>query len=223
MNPTQWHTVLASIPQHLRRYHPSVLAIVNVGLGNVASVRNMLDRLGYPAEFRASPDGLSDTDRYILPGVGAYDEGIRRLRQSGWFDHLRSLPESTHVLGICLGMQLLGTSSAEGESGGLGRIPAHFERFAVAPLRVPHMGWNLVHPVDGDPVFDPSLPELRYYFTHSYQAVSDDASVEIGRTNYGIDFTSAYRSGNTRGVQFHPEKSHRFGMSLLSRWVELPC
>lgn len=200
-----------------------MLAIVDVGLGNVASVRNMLDRLGYAADFRASPDGLSAADRYILPGVGAYDEGIRRLRNTGWFDHLRSLPGSAHILGICLGMQLLGTGSEEGNLQGLGRVPAHFERFAVAPLRVPHMGWNLVQPVDWDPIFDRSLPELRYYFTHSYRAVCDDDSVEIGRTHYGLNFTSAYRSGNTRGVQFHPEKSHRFGMSLLSRWAELPC
>jgi imidazole glycerol-phosphate synthase subunit HisH len=200
-----------------------MFAIVSVGLGNVASVSNMLDRLGYVAELRASPEGLTGSDRYILPGVGAYDEGVRRLRRSGWYDHLRSLPQSTNVLGICLGMQLLGTFSEEGDLEGLGRVPAHFERLDVAPLRVPHMGWNLMYPVGDDPLFDPRLPELRYYFTHSFRAVCDDDSVEIGRTNYGVDFTSAYRRGNTRGVQFHPEKSHRFGMSLLSRWAELPC
>lgn len=200
-----------------------MIAIVDVGLGNVASVRNMLDRLGHLAELRPSPERLSETDRYVLPGVGAYDEGVRRLRASGWFDHLRSLPDTTHILGICLGMQLLGTRSEEGAAEGLGRIPAHFERFDIAPLRVPHMGWNLVHPIRNDPLFDRQLPEWRYYFTHSYRAVCDDESVEIGRTHYGIDFTSAYRRGNTRGVQFHPEKSHRFGMSLLSRWAELPC
>ena len=200
-----------------------MLAIVDVGLGNVASVRNMLDRLGVAAEFRTSPDDLAETDRYILPGVGAYDEGVRRLRDTGWFDHLTALPPSTHILGICLGMQLLGTSSEEGALEGLGRIPAHFERFRVSPLRVPHMGWNLVNPVNMDPMFDRDLPELRYYFTHSYRAICDDDSVEIGITHYGVDFTSSYRSGNSRGVQFHPEKSHRFGMSLLSRWAELPC
>ena len=200
-----------------------MLAIVNLGLGNVASVRNMLDRLGYAAVLRATPNGLVERDRYILPGVGAYDEGVRRLHESGWYEHLRSLPSTTHVLGICLGMQLLGTSSAEGALDGLCRVPAHFERFAVEPLRVPHMGWNAVHPAADDPLFDPALPELRYYFTHSFRAACDDDSVEIGRTHYGVDFTSAYRCGNTRGVQFHPEKSHRFGMSLLSRWAELPC
>jgi glutamine amidotransferase len=200
-----------------------VIAIVDVGLGNMASVSNMFDRLGHAAERRASPGGLSKADRYVLPGVGTYDEGVRRLRTSGWYEHLRALPETTHVLGICLGMQLLGVDSEEGSEPGLGRVPAHFERFDVAPLRVPHMGWNLVHPVGSDPLFDPELPEWRYYFTHSYRAVCDDESIEIGRTNYGVGFTSAYRFGNTRGVQFHPEKSHRFGMSLLGRWAELPC
>lgn len=198
-----------------------VLAIVDVGLGNVASVRNMLDRLGYTAECRPSPEGLTDTDRYILPGIGAFDEGIRRLRATGWFGHLHSLPPSTHILGICLGMQLLGGSSEEGALEGLGRVPAHFERFDGASLRVPHMGWNLVQLVGADPIFDPSRPEYRYYFTHSYRAICDNTSVEIGRTHYGVAFTAAYARDNTRGVQFHPEKSHRFGMSVLSRWVEL--
>lgn len=200
-----------------------VLAIVDVGLGNVASVRNMLDRLGYSPELRRTPEGLTESDRYLLPGVGAYDEGVRRLHANGWYDHLRGLPSSTHVLGICLGMQLLGSHSEEGSLEGLGRVPAHFERFDVAPLRVPHMGWNLVEPVAGDALFDPSFTEWRYYFTHSFHAVCDAGATEIGRTDYGGDFTSAYRNGNTRGVQFHPEKSHRFGMSLLSHWAELPC
>lgn len=196
---------------------------MDVGLGNVASVLNMLDRLGHEAHLCASPQGLGAADRYVLPGVGAYDEGVRRLRRSGWFDHLGALPVTTHILGICLGMQLLGTASEEGAESGLGRVPAHFERFDVAPLRVPHMGWNVVELVQPDPVFDETLPEYRYYFTHSFRAVCDDPGIEIGRTHYGTDFTSVYRRGNTRGVQFHPEKSHRFGLSLLDRWAQLPC
>ena len=133
------------------------------------------------------------------------------------------LPSSTHLLGICLGMELLGESSEEGQARGLGRVPARFERFTASAPRIPHMGWNRVIPVGDDPIFDASLPELRYYFTHSYRAVCDDPALEIGRTQHGEEFTSAYRRANTRGVQFHPEKSHRFGMSLLSRWAELPC
>lgn len=200
-----------------------MIAIINVGLGNVASVLNMLTRIGTPAELRETPDGLSADDCFILPGVGAFDEGVLRLRSSGWFDFLRGLPLSTHILGICLGMQLLGTSSEEGVESGLGRVPVHFERFEVRGLRVPHMGWNTVEAEPDELLFDRSLPELRYYFTHSYMAVCDQDGIETGRTNYGITFTSAFRMGNTRGVQFHPEKSHRFGMSLLSRWSTLSC
>lgn len=110
------------------------------------------------------------------------------------------MPEQTHILGICLGMQLLGTDSQEGNEKGLDRIHAHFKRFDIAPpVRVPHMGWNRVHPVGNDPVFDLELPELRYYFTHSFHAVCEDQSVAIGRTHYGIDFTSAYRREKHQG------------------------
>jgi len=200
-----------------------MVSIVDVGLGNVASVRNMFERLGISAELRQSPEGLSEVDRYVLPGVGAFDEGVIRLQVSGWYDYLKSLPESTHILGICLGMQLLGHTSEEGTSRGLGRVPAHFMRFKSESLRIPHMGWNHVEPVSSDPLFEPELPELRYYFTYSYRALCEDPVFEIGQTNYGIPFTSAFRAGNTKGVQFHPEKSHKFGMSLLSGWAKLQC
>jgi glutamine amidotransferase len=200
-----------------------MIAIVNVGLGNVASVGNMFDRLGFAAELRTSPAGLTPADRYVLPGVGSFDEGVRRLKANGWFRYLQELPTTTHVLGICLGMQLLGTTSEEGLEHGLNRVPAHFERFSSEHLRVPHMGWNRVFPQGSDPLFDPDLPERRYYFTHSYRAVCMDSSRTIATTVYGSEFTSVFRQGNTRGVQFHPEKSHRFGMSLLRRWAELPC
>jgi glutamine amidotransferase len=200
-----------------------VIAVVGVGLGNVASVRNMFEYLGVETELRESPEGLSEKDSYVLPGVGAFDEGIRRLQQTGWYDHLAYLPMSTHILGICLGMQLLGETSQEGSERGLCRIPANFVKFSGTNLRVPHMGWNLVKPAGNDPLFDPETLEHRFYFTHSYHAVCADPSVEIGRTRYGQDFTSAYRLGNSCGVQFHPEKSHKFGMSLLQRWVKSQC
>lgn len=197
--------------------------IVDVGLGNVSSVRNMLHRIGRDVEMRGSPEGLTETDTYILPGVGAFDEGVRRLRNSGWFDHLKALPSSTPILGICLGMQLLGQESQEGVLSGLGRVPARFERFPSGELPVPHMGWNVVEPVTCDPLFDPMCSELRYYFTHTYHAVCDDDRVEIGATVYGARFVSAFRVAQTCGVQFHPEKSHKFGMSMLSRWTDSLC
>ena len=200
-----------------------MVVIVDAGLGNVASVLNMLKYLGVPARLLGTPEGTTPADRFILPGVGAFDEGVHRLQDSGWYEHLKALPESSHILGICLGMQLLGRSSEEGIESGLGRIDAHFERFKVAGIRVPHMGWNHVESIGKDPIFGVQPSPDRFYFTHSFRAVCVDSSSEIARTLHGEWFTSAYRSGNTRGVQFHPEKSHKYGMGLLRRWVALPC
>lgn len=199
-----------------------MLVIVDAGLGNVASIANMFRRQGHHAELRTSPDGLGELDRYVLPGVGAFDTGVSKLRDSGWFDHLAGLPDGTNVLGVCLGMQLLGRASEEGALQGLGRYDVDFVRFRDVP-RVPHMGWNLVHRVSDDDVFDPELDEHRYYFTHTFRANAADPSLVIGRTTYGQQFPSACRRGQTVGVQFHPEKSHRFGMSLLARWMGQSC
>lgn len=183
----------------------------------------MLDFIGVESSLRPSPKGLSAENHFILPGVGSFDEGVRRLQESTWFEYLQNLPASTHILGICLGMQLLGVSSEEGQLRGLGRVAAEFRRFDDSSVRVPHIGWNTVESVSDDPLFAglPSLP--RFYFTHSYRAICMTDSVEVGRTPYGSQFTSIYRSGNSRGVQFHPEKSHRFGMTLLKNWTGLTC
>jgi len=200
----------------------SMLTIIDLGLGNPSSVLNMVRRIGVEAELRTSPDGVGPADRYILPGVGAFDEGVRRLHNSGWFEHLATMPEATPILGICLGMQLLANSSEEGSQGGIGRVAAHFVHLRDAE-RVPHMGWNTVISLSDDPIFDPQLPEYRYYFSHSYRAICESPGTAIASTVYGEEFTSAYKTGNTYGVQFHPEKSHKYGMSLLGRWLESPC
>ena len=196
--------------------------IVDLGLGNVASVKNMFQYLGIEAEIRTNPTSLSELDRYVLPGVGSFDEGVKRLHKNGWFEHLLTLPTDTHILGICLGMQLLGTSSDEGKEIGLNRVPAHFERFKTPEIRVPHIGWNVINQKQNDLLisFD-SKP--RFYFTHSYRAVCQDQEMTIATTLHGEEFTSVFRNGNTRGVQFHPEKSHRYGMSLLKNWAALEC
>ncbi len=200
-----------------------MVVIVDAGLGNIASVLNMLSFVGIDGTLRSSPEGVSADNRFILPGVGSFDEGVRRLHESGWFEYLQNLPASTHILGICLGMQLLGTSSEEGQLFGLNRITAEFRRFDQSSVRVPHIGWNTVEFVSDDPMFADLPATPRFYFTHSYRAICGTDSIELGRTNYGASFTSVYRSGNTRGVQFHPEKSHRFGMKLLKNWSTLAC
>jgi len=200
----------------------STLTIIDLGLGNPSSVLNMVRRIGHEVELRTFPDGLGSADRYILPGVGAFDEGVRRLHNSGWFEHLTAMPPNTPILGICLGMQLLANSSEEGSLEGIGRVAAHFVRFRGVE-RVPHMGWNTAINLRDDPIFDPKLPEYRYYFTHTYHAICESPDTAIASTVYGNEFPSAYRVGNTCGVQFHPEKSHKYGMSLLKRWIEFSC
>lgn len=200
----------------------SMLTIIDLGLGNPSSVQNMIRRIGQDAELRTSPDGTGPVDHYILPGVGAFDEGVRRLHRTGWFEHLEAMPDATHILGICLGMQLLANSSEEGKLEGIGRVAARFVRFRT-PEHVPHMGWNTAINLTDDPIFDPQLPEYRYYFSHTYRSICKSPTTAIASTVYGEEFASAYRTGNTYGVQFHPEKSHKYGMSLLKRWIELPC
>lgn len=197
-----------------------MLVIVNAGLGNVTSVANMFRRMGTDCELRTNPDGLGEQDRYVLPGVGAYDTGVARLRQTGWFEHLSALPDHTQVFGICLGMQLLGRGSEEGTEKGLGRYDVDFVRFRGVP-RIPHMGWNVVNPLTDDDVFDPGIAEHRFYFTHTYHAQPDDPTLVLATASYGSEFAAACRREATLGVQFHPEKSHKFGMTLLTRWVEL--
>lgn len=200
---------------------PRRVQVIDVGLGNVGSVSNMLRRVGAaPSIGRHPPDTLGD-EPLLLPGIGAFDEGMLRLEKSGWRDALAELPPTSHVLGICLGMQLLGHGSEEGSMQGLGRIDMSFRRFTGVD-RVPHMGWNRVLPSQ-DPLFSGPDQERRFYFAHTYHAVCDDTADVIGETVYGAHFPSAVRRGNTVGFQFHPEKSHRYGMLLLREWVASTC
>lgn len=199
------------------------ITVVDVGLGNVASVGNMLQRLGVRADVADRPSESLTDQPIILPGVGAFDTGIQRLQDAGWFHLIQQLPMSHPLLGICLGMQLLGTRSEEGQLPGLQRVSADFVRFRDADLRVPHMGWNHVTRVSPDPVFE-ALPEHpRYYFTHSYYGVCDRSEDVLATCHYGKDFVAAFRKEGTYGVQFHPEKSHKFGLALLGSWLENAC
>lgn len=190
------------------------IGIVSVGLGNVGSIRNMLKKIGYKSTLLVEPDSMVKYDIYILPGVGAFDEGIKRLKQSGWFDFLKSVAydKSIKIIGICLGMQLLCSGSEEGTLSGLNLIPGRFKKFKSDILKIPHMGWNTV---------DFTIPDFtvlensRYYFVHSYKYMHENENYVLGRTKYGEQFVSAIYNDNIWGFQFHPEKSHKFGMQLL--------
>jgi glutamine amidotransferase len=202
-----------------------MIVVIDVGLGNIGSLLNMLKYLGVEARASASADDVRAATRLLLPGVGAFDSGMRRLEESGLVPVLRRrvLEEKIPLLGICLGMQLLGRSSEEGERPGLGFLPARTLRFAFPPgagaLRVPHMGWNACEPVGADSLLQAVPAPRRFYFVHSYHVVCDEPDCVAGVTRYGIEFTAAVRRGNIHGVQFHAEKSHRYGMALLERFV----
>lgn len=204
-----------------------MMTIVDYGLGNLSSIQNMLRRMGYKALITGDPATILAAEKIILPGVGAYDNGMRNIASRGLREALdrKALEEKVPILGICLGMQLLFEGSEEGEEKGLGWIRgrAHLFRFTEGSdqLKVPHMGWNEVAIVSDHPLTR-SLPETpRYYFVHSYRVECDDPTDIILTTEYGGLVTAAVAHGNVMGTQFHPEKSHRFGMALLKNFAEI--
>ena len=205
--------------------HPSV-GVIDVGIGNIASIQRMVEKAGHISTLAKKPDELRGIQKIILPGVGHFDEGIKQLQKLGFtqflVEHIRE--RNVHLMGICLGMQMLCRSSEEGTVPGLGLINAHVKKFRFPQdnkLKVPHMGWNIVSSPKANPLLPPSPEEQRFYFVHSYKVVLDDTAMTIGTTNYGGEFCAAFQKKNIFGVQVHPEKSHRFGMELIRRFVEL--
>jgi imidazole glycerol-phosphate synthase subunit HisH len=201
-----------------------VITIVDYGLGNLGSVRNMLKRIGVPATITGDLDTIAKAEKLLLPGVGAFDNAMERIDSSGLrpvLDH-KAMVERIPVLGICLGMQLLMHSSEEGERPGLGWIAGGAYRFpAEGSLKVPHMGWNLVE-VAGDSPLTRDLPEeSRFYFVHSYYVRADDEKHAVLKARHGVPFDAALQRDNIFGAQFHPEKSHRFGMKLLENFARI--
>lgn len=193
------------------------VSLVSYGVGNLGSVRNMFRRLGVSTEDVTEPEQLVHASRVLLPGVGAFDHGMGALLDGGWVEAIRQhVSSGKPLLGICLGMQLLLESSEEGQLPGFGFIPGKVVRFeAEAGLRVPHMGWNLAAPTQEHGLFEGLDEDSRYYFVHSYYAVPTQEEHTLATTRYGHEFASAVISENVYGTQFHPEKSHRFGMRLL--------
>jgi len=201
-----------------------MITIVDYGMGNLGSIRNMFKRIGVAADVAGRVDAVARARKILLPGVGAFDSAMQRIADSGLRDVLdhKALQERVPILGICLGMQLLTRSSEEGRLPGLGWIQAATRRFPALPgLKVPHMGWNLVTPTRPS-ALTASLPEeSRFYFVHSFYVQVDDARDSVLQAHYGIDFDAAVAHDNIYGAQFHPEKSHRFGMQLLANFANL--
>jgi glutamine amidotransferase len=203
-----------------------MITIVDYGMGNLGSVRNMLKKIGVSSQISSAPEKIAEATKLILPGVGAFDNAMQNLENLGLIPVLnrKVIEEKTPLLGICLGMQLLTKRSEEGSLSGLGWIDAETVRFRFSGgenLKIPHMGWNTISLKKESPLYDGLLEEPRFYFVHSYFVACNNPSDVITTTDYGIDFCSSLACGNVFGVQFHPEKSHKFGMRLLKNFAEL--
>lgn len=202
------------------------IAVVDYGMGNLGAIPNMLRRIGAVAVVTDDPTAIGAATKLILPGVGSFDTAIRNLRASPAWEvlHRRVVHDRIPVLGLCLGMQILADRSEEGTLPGLGWIPGEIVRFrfpAEYPLRIPHMGWNTVRWIRPSVLLEPEETP-RFYFAHSYHYRCAEPLDMVGATSYGYEFASVIARDNVLGVQFHPEKSHRFGLALLKRFVEAP-
>jgi len=203
----------------------TMLVIINYGLGNLASVLNMVRKVGGNASVSSDPNEILSATKLILPGVGSFDYGVSQLHSLGLISVIQEMAsKGTPTLGLCLGMQLLAKRSEEGQLDGLGFIDAEIRRFSFnsnSTFHIPHVGWNHVSVVKENPLIPNDGSEQRFYFTHSYHAVCSNEADVLAMTEYGYPFCSAYSRDNIFGVQFHPEKSHRFGKALIKRFLEL--
>ena len=201
-----------------------MVAIINYGLGNLGSIANMLKVLNEKSVITADSDAIATADKIILPGVGAFDAGMGKLNESGLVPVIKEQAASGKpILGICLGMQLLGNGSQEGQLPGLGLIDFSCKKFQFPPdvnLKVPHMGWDIVEFKKQVPLLEGITGRQRYYFVHSYHAVCNNPEDVMMTCDYGFEFACAVNKGNVYGVQFHPEKSHDFGMRLLENFTK---
>lgn len=202
-----------------------MIGIMNYGVGNVGSIKNMLSKIGEKdAILLNNPDDISRVDKLILPGVGAFDQGMKLLNESGMRKALDEhvLEKNKPILGICLGMQMLGMASEEGTESGLGYINFKCSRFQFNDnkLKVPHMGWDYVEAEKESPLIHNLGEKARFYFVHSYYAACDKAEDVLLTCDYGWRFAAAVQHKNIYGTQFHPEKSHVFGMKLLENFAK---
>jgi imidazole glycerol-phosphate synthase subunit HisH len=201
-----------------------MIAIIDYGVGNLASIQNMLKKIGSVGVITSDVSVISSAEKLILPGVGAFDTCAAKLKDSGLIPLItdKVMKQYTPVLGICVGMQLLHDSSEEGSLPGLGWIKGDIVRFQKDRMpsgyKIPHMGWSDVN-VSKPSKLMAGIDEPRFYFVHSYHSLLTDTCDELVSASYGYAFTAAVEHRNILGVQFHPEKSHRFGMRLFENFV----
>jgi imidazole glycerol-phosphate synthase subunit HisH len=202
-----------------------MIAIIDYDIGNILAVSNMLKRIGVVCEITSEPDLIIKADHIILPGNGSFDACMKNLRASGLVPLLehKILEQKIPLLGICVGAQMLGHGSEEGIETGLGWLDMEVKRFPDMPgLRIPHMGWNIVRPQSTNHKLIQGMEtDSRFYFVHSYYMEPLNSDDNLLFSEYGLEFSAAVAKGNILGVQFHPEKSHRFGKHLLNNFVNI--
>lgn len=203
-----------------------MIVIIDYGLGNLGSMFNMLKKIGADAMISSTISDIEKADKIILPGVGAFDNGMANLIERGFLPVLNEkvLREKVPLLGVCLGLQLFTQRSEEGKLPGLGWIDGETIRFRFNSsqhhLKVPHMGWNTIGVLHENDLFNDMNEDWRFYFVHSYHLKCYDDCDILAQTCYGYDFPSAVRRDNIMGTQFHPEKSHKYGLKVLKNFVE---
>lgn len=203
------------------------VVIVDYGVGNIASIVNMLRYIGAEGHYTEDVATIRSATKLILPGIGSYKAGMEALRARGLEEPIKeAIANGAFTLGICLGFQLLFHESEEWRGGkGLGLVDGVVRRFQCEGqgLRVPHVGWNKISPAQNAKLFDNEKEELRYYFVHSYYAECADQNLVAATCDYGHDFVCSIQRDRLFGVQFHPEKSHKFGIDTFTRFVNLQC
>lgn len=201
-----------------------MITIVDYGMGNLGSIQNMLKKIGVESSMSSDVDKIEKASKIILPGVGSFDQAMINLERLDLVNILsrKALGEKIPFLGICLGMQLLANSSEEGIRSGLGWIDGKVLKFNLdSSFKVPHMGWNSVNLQWESQIFNNMYPDPRFYFVHSYYFDCNNKEDILTTSEYGINFVSAVKKDNILGVQFHPEKSHKFGMKLLENFSKI--
>jgi glutamine amidotransferase len=204
-----------------------MIALIDYGVGNIRAFTNIYKNLNIPVKIAKNIDDLTDVTKLILPGVGAFDHAMEQLEQSGMRQRLDELVLDNRmpIVGICVGMQMLAHSSDEGKLSGLGWIDASVKRFDVSKINysthLPHMGWNDVNPIKENGILKGLENDAKFYFLHSYYFHCNDPQDTIAITDYGIEFSCAVNKNNIYGVQFHPEKSHQYGIQLLNNFANL--
>ena len=204
-----------------------MITLIDYGVGNIFAFQNVYKRLDIPTKIAKSAADLNDVEKLILPGVGSFDYAMNQLNNSGMREKLDELvlEKKVPVIGICVGMQMMGNRSDEGELDGLKWIDAEIlkfdERLIQQRTKLPHMGWNDVNPIEDHPLFIGLEKEAIFYFLHSFYFKCNNSNDIIANSEYGISFSSAVNHNNIYGIQFHPEKSHQYGEKLLHNFAKL--